>query len=60
MLVASNPSGLVPHLGAMDTKTFRLRAPADPAPPPIKEPPDSPEDPHVPVREPEPEEPNQI
>jgi hypothetical protein len=41
-------------------KTFRLRAPADPIPPPIKEPPDSPEDPHVPVREPDPEEPNQI
>jgi hypothetical protein len=39
----------------MDAKaeTFRLCAPADPAPPPFKEPAVSPEDPHVPVREPD-------
>jgi hypothetical protein len=31
-----------------------------PSPPPINEPPDDPEDPHVPVREPDPAEPSQI
>jgi hypothetical protein len=31
-----------------------------PSPPPIQEPPDDPEDPHVPVREPDPAEPSQI
>jgi hypothetical protein len=36
------------------------RAPAEPMPPPIKEPPTSPENPDAPVREPDPEEPEQI
>jgi hypothetical protein len=39
---------------------FYLRRPGDPSPSPIKEPADTPEDPRVPVREPDPEEPNQI
>jgi hypothetical protein len=37
-----------------------LRSPAEPSPPPIQEPPDPPENPDVPVREPDPAEPNQI
>jgi hypothetical protein len=37
-----------------------FRTPAEPAPPPIQDPPESPENPHVPVREPEPDDPNQI
>jgi hypothetical protein len=39
---------------------YHLRAPADPFPPPIKEPPNPPENPDAPVREPDPEEPAQI
>jgi hypothetical protein len=38
-----------------------LRTPAEPMPPPVKEPPpDGPENPDVPVREPEPGEPGEI
>ncbi len=39
---------------------YRLRMPADPEPFPIHEPPDPPENPDVPVREPDPEDPGQI
>jgi hypothetical protein len=39
----------------------RLRTPAEPMPPPIKEPPpEGPENPDIPVREPEPGEPGEI
>ena len=45
---------------AMDNH-YSLRTPAEPMPPPVKEPPpDGPENPDVPVREPDPEEPGQI
>jgi len=37
-----------------------LRSPAEPSPLPIKEPPDPPENPDAPVREPDPTEPAQI
>jgi hypothetical protein len=37
-----------------------LRMPAEPSPPPIKEPPTPPENPDAPVREPDPDEPAQI
>jgi len=39
---------------------LKLRQPSEPAPPPVKEPPDPPENPDVPLREPEPAVPNQI
>jgi hypothetical protein len=39
---------------------YELRSPADPQPFPVQEPPDPPENPDLPVREPEPEVPNQI
>jgi len=39
---------------------FDLRTPAEPAPPPIKEPLDPPENPDAPIREPDPEDPAQI
>ena len=39
---------------------YELRSPAEPMPPPIKEPTDSPENPDVPMREPDPEEPEEI
>src|ERR1700745_3320992 len=42
-----------------DTR-FDLRQIPDPSPPPIKEPPDGPENPDVPVREPDPVEPSEI
>jgi hypothetical protein len=53
------------RLGILDSMASRsdalgLRSPADPQPPPIKEPPDAPENPNFPGREPDPEEPNQI
>lgn len=52
------------HLNAMQTDIlsprFELRTPAEPAPPPIKEPTEPPENPDAPVREPDPEEPAQI
>jgi hypothetical protein len=38
----------------------RMRAPAEPTYPPIHEPIDPPENPDVPVREPDPEDPNEI
>lgn len=37
-----------------------LRIPSEPAPPPIKEPTEPPENPDVPIREPEPNEPAEI
>jgi hypothetical protein len=37
-----------------------LRIPSEPSPPPIQDPPNPPENPDVPVREPDPEEPQQI
>jgi hypothetical protein len=39
---------------------MELRQYPEPSPPPIKEPPDGPENPNVPVQEPDPEEPFQI
>jgi hypothetical protein len=39
---------------------YRLRMPAEPEPLPIQEPPDAPENPDMPVREPDPEDPGQI
>lgn len=39
---------------------YRFRSPAEPSPPPIKEPPNPPENPDAPVREPDPDEPGQI
>jgi hypothetical protein len=39
---------------------FQLRIPSEPEPFPIHEPPDPPENPDVPVREPDPEDPGQI
>jgi hypothetical protein len=45
------------HLMPME---FELRKLPEPSPPPIKEPPAGPENPDVPVREPDPEEPFQM
>ena len=45
-------------LPALTLPEFRI--PSEPAPPPIQEPPDPPENPDVPVREPDPEDPGQI
>lgn len=43
------------------SNNFLLRIPSDPMPPPVKEPPpDDPENPDAPVREPDPAEPAQI
>ncbi len=39
---------------------YRVRTPAEPMPPPIKEPPSPMENPDAPVREPDPEQPEQI
>jgi len=39
---------------------FRLGTPPEPFPPPIKEPPNPPESPDAPVREPDPDNPEQI
>jgi hypothetical protein len=39
---------------------YQFRIPNEPEPFPIHEPPDSPENPDVPVREPDPEDPGQI
>jgi hypothetical protein len=54
--------GRIWHLSDMEIKpkAIALRSPADPSPPPIKEPPDPPENPDAPVREPDPTEPAQI
>jgi hypothetical protein len=52
------------HLNAMPANQqplqYQLRIPAEPEPFPIKEPPDPPENPDMPVREPDPEDPGQI
>jgi hypothetical protein len=53
------PIGATYHLQPFAV-SYRLRTPAEPMPPPIKEPPDPPENPDAPVREPEPEGPQQI
>jgi hypothetical protein len=42
------------------TGDLHLRIPSEPLPPPIQEPLDPPENPDVPVREPDPEDPGQI
>ncbi|MGB8834837.1 MAG: hypothetical protein WCC95_21975 [Candidatus Sulfotelmatobacter sp.] len=42
------------------TLPFYFRKPAEPMPPPIKEPPSPMENPDAPVREPDPEEPEEI
>ncbi len=52
------------HLNCMQTllpspESIDFRVPAEPAPPPIREP-DPPENPDVPIREPEPNEPGEI
>lgn len=39
---------------------YHFRIPSEPEPFPIKEPPDAPENPDMPVREPDPEDPGQI
>jgi len=39
---------------------YSLRIPSEPAPPPLQDPIDPPENPDVPVREPDPEDPGQI
>lgn len=39
---------------------FELRKPSDPSPPPIREPIEPQENPDVPIREPDPEEPQEI
>ncbi len=39
---------------------YRLRIPPGPEPFPVQEPPDPPENPDLPVREPDPEDPGQI
>jgi hypothetical protein len=44
----------------MHSLEYQLRIPSEPEPFPIKEPPDPPENPDMPVREPDPEQPNQI
>lgn len=53
------------HLKAMQRNLdfaaeYALRSPAEPVIPPIQEPIDPPENPDVPVREPDPEDPGQI
>ncbi len=52
------------HQNAMQSNDpsfdYRLRIPSEPEPFPIKEPPDPPENPDMPVREPDPEDPGQI
>ena len=53
------------HLSAMQQDVnlpvpLRLRIPGEPEPSPIQEPPDPPENPDLPVREPDPEDPGQI
>jgi hypothetical protein len=47
-------------LGILMIMQFYLRQLPEPSPPPIKEPPDGPENPDVPVQEPDPIEPFQI
>jgi hypothetical protein len=47
-------------IGILGVVQFDLRQLPEPSPPPIKEPPDGPENPDFPVPEPDPEEPFQI
>jgi hypothetical protein len=51
---------LAMYFTAPPPQSFFLRKPAEPMPPPIKEPPSPMENPDAPVREPDPEEPEQI
>jgi hypothetical protein len=44
----------------IDMPPYTLRAPVEPSPTPVHNPIDPPENPDVPVREPEPDDPNQI
>jgi hypothetical protein len=53
------PMGATFHLKQFGSN-YGLRTPAEPMPPPIKEPPDSPENPEAPVQEPDPVGPAQI
>jgi hypothetical protein len=46
--------------GILIVMTMDLRQLPEPSPPPIQEPPDGPENPDIPVREPDPEEPFQM
>jgi len=53
------------HLNAMNKvrnnpMSYDLRISSEPSPPPIQDPIDPPENPDIPIREPEPDEPNQI
>jgi len=50
----------VKPVGILRVMRFDLRQLPEPSPPPIKEPPDGPENPDVPVREPDPDEPFQM
>ena len=65
----SEPLAQLLHLNAMPLETnfvtpllppLHLRIPAEPMPPPIKEPPSPPENPDAPVREPDPDAPEEI
>ena len=47
-------------VGILTVMQFYLRQLPEPSPPPIKEPPEGPENPDVPVREPDPDEPFQM
>jgi hypothetical protein len=51
---------MLPSAMRHDLDHIDLRSPAEPSPPPIQEPPNPSENPDVPVREPDPAEPNQI
>jgi hypothetical protein len=46
--------------GTIWANFLHMRIPAEPFPSPIKEPPDGPENPDAPVREPDPDEPGQM
>jgi len=58
------PFGRFRHLNFMPdgyySIEYRLRIPPGPEPFPVQEPPDPPENPDLPVREPDPEDPGQI
>jgi hypothetical protein len=55
-----NSSSKLLQSEAPQVSSYHLRKPAEPMPPPIKEPLNPPENPDAPVREPDPEEPEQI
>ena len=57
---ASNPLVLASQANMKNSLPYHLRTPADPEPFPVQEPPDPPENPDMPVREPDPEDPGQI